>query len=120
MQDLEDLLMTTVYDKNAAIKCFGEEAIFQAAASTFLDEIDVMLDLAADSVSSCLFEEVKEKAHWIKGGLIYLHAAPSAAAAKALEDAARDKQDELLGPCLSKLREEIEKLKSCLKRALEP
>lgn len=101
-----------------ALECFGDEAIFQAAVETFLEEIDSMLEKARHPVEQRVFEEVKEKAHWIKGGLVYLHATPSAEAARQLEVAAEDEDGDRLVPAYSQLLVEVERLKKSLRSTI--
>jgi HPt (histidine-containing phosphotransfer) domain-containing protein len=102
------------YNRDQALRCFGDEDIFQAAVSTFLDEIDAMLEKVAQCVHNHNFDEVKEKAHWVKGGLVYLHATPSADAAKDLEQAAERREAKSLSVCYNKLVHEVERLKTSL------
>jgi HPt (histidine-containing phosphotransfer) domain-containing protein len=105
------------YNREQALRCFGDESIFQAAVSTFLDEIDSMLEKVAQAVRNHSFEDVKEKAHWVKGGLVYLHATPSANAARELEEAAERRDARGLEPCYDKLLAEVQRLKKSLDSA---
>lgn len=105
------------YNREQALRCFGDESIFQEAVSTFLIEIDSMLEKVAHCVHNHHFDDVKEKAHWVKGGLVYLHATPSADAAKDLEVAAEKREAKALQPCYEKLRDEVERLKKSLTSA---
>ena len=102
------------YNREQALRCFGDESIFQEAVGTFLVEIDSMLEKVAQCVHSHHFEEVKEKAHWVKGGLVYLHATPSANAAKELELAADRRDAKALEACYDELVREVERLKQSL------
>lgn len=110
------MLMDT-YNRDQALKCFGDESIFQAAVATFLEEIDSMLEKVAAAVHNHSFDEVKEKAHWVKGGLVYLHATPSANAARDLEDAADRREAKGLESCYEKLKAEVQRLKQSLSSA---
>lgn len=105
------------YNREQALKCFGDESIFQEAVKMFLVEIDSMLEKVAQCVHRQHFDEVKEKAHWVKGGLVYLHATPSADAAKELELAADRREVKALQPCYDKLQAEVERLKQSLSSA---
>ena len=111
------MLMET-YNREQALSCFGDESIFQEAVTMFLVEIDSMLEKVAQCVYSHHFEDVKEKAHWVKGGLVYLHATPSAAAAKELEHAAIRREAKALQPCYEKLVDEGGRLKKSLSSAV--
>ncbi|MCA9780410.1 MAG: Hpt domain-containing protein [Candidatus Eremiobacteraeota bacterium] len=103
-------------DKEKAVECLGDESVFDAMVSSFLEEVDQMMVILADAVSSGDGAVIKEKAHWVKGGLVYLHAHPSAEAAKRLETAVG------LGPIEIKaahdeLCVEVERLKAALSGA---
>lgn len=106
------------YNRDQALRCFGDESIFQEAVSTFLIEIDAMLEKVAQCVHNHHFDDVKEKAHWVKGGLVYLHATPSADAARDLENAADRREAKALQPAYEKLRDEVERLKKSLASAV--
>lgn len=105
------------YNRAEAIRCFGDEDIFQAAVGAFLEKIDAMLESVRPPVEERAFADVKEKAHWVKGGLVYLHAAPSAEAARQLENAADREDGEALLPAFQKLLSEVERLKRSLSSA---
>lgn len=102
------------YNREQALRCFGDESIFQEAVKMFLVEIDSMLEKVAQCVHNHHFDDVKEKAHWVKGGLVYLHATPSAEAAKDLELAAERREAKALQTCFDKLKVEVERLKRSL------
>lgn len=91
----------------------GNEAIFRSAAQHMLAEVDSMMEHVTEAVSCKDPKTIEEKAHWLKGGLAYLHAAPSAEAAQELQKAARlgDSEREA---ALVKLRQEIDRLKTAL------
>lgn len=105
------------YNREQAIRCFGDEDIFQAAVGAFLEKIDAMLESVRPPVEERSFEAVKEKAHWVKGGLVYLHATPSADAARQLEVAADSEDGDALLPAYQKLLIEVERLKKSLSSA---
>lgn len=110
----EGSVLMETYNREQALRCFGDESIFQEAVSTFLIEIDSMLEKVAQCVHSHHFEEVKEKAHWVKGGLVYLHATPSANAARDLEQAAERRDAKALQVCYDKLVSTVDELKKSL------
>lgn len=96
-----------------AIDCLGDKAVFECMVVSFLEEVDQMMVVLAEAVKTGDSEAIKEKAHWVKGGLVYLHAQPSAEAAKKLETAADLGQE-----AFSKAHEELELEVSRLKAAL--
>lgn len=105
----------TPIDKEKAIECLGDESVFETMVVSFLEEVDQMMVILGEAVASGNTETIKEKAHWVKGGLVYLHATPSANAAKDLEEAAE------LGPeqariAHSNLHKEVERLKEALRQ----
>ncbi len=102
------------YDRAKALQCFGDEEIFVAAVSTFLEEIDSMLEQVEVAVEARSLSEIKEKAHWVKGGLVYLHARPSAEAASRLEEAAENEDEDALSEQLNVLKVEVNRLKASL------
>jgi len=80
----------SVIDREKAIQCLGDAAVFEATAASFLTEIDAMMVQLKEVVDAGDEKAIGEKAHWIKGGLVYLHAGPSAEAAKRLQQAAKE------------------------------
>ena len=96
-----------------AIDCLGDRAVFECMVVSFLEEVDQMMVVLADAVKTGDSEAIREKAHWVKGGLVYLHAQPSAEAAKNLELAADLGQE-----ALSRAHEELKRQVSLLKSAL--
>ncbi len=101
-------------DEEKAIECLGGEAVFQMAASHFLVEIDQMMQTLSEAVAQGDPQTISEKAHWVKGGLVYLHAGPSAEAAKNLQKAAPLGQTEIEAAYLA-LQGEVARLKEALK-----
>ena len=100
-------------NKEKAIECLGDEEIFDAMATAFLEEVDQMMVVLNQAVSEGDGAVIKEKAHWVKGGLVYLHAAPSADAAKELEMAV-DLGPERTKAAHEKLCFEVDRLKAAL------
>ena len=100
-------------DKQKAVECLGDEAVFEAMVSSFLEEVDQMMVILAEAVASGDAAVIKEKAHWVKGGLVYLHAGPSAQAAKRLETAI-DLGPEEIKAAHQELCSEVERLKAAL------
>ena len=100
-------------DKAKAIECLGDEAIFETMVASFLEEVDQMMVVLDQAVSEGDETTIKEKAHWVKGGLVYLHATPSADAAKKLEMAA-DLGPERIKVAHEELRLEVDRLKDAL------
>lgn len=103
------------YDQNRALQGFGDAEIFRSAVAHFLLETDPMMESLLAAVERQDFAEVKEQAHRIKGGLVYLHAHPSAAAAKDLEQAAAKTDARAVTTCSERLVAEVERLKQSLR-----
>lgn len=101
-------------DITKAIDCLGDEGVFRLTVESFLSETDSMINCLREAIESGNFEAIKEKAHWIKGGLVYLHAGPSAAAAKELEDAAVGQDLSGVKSVFQRLDGEIARLKKAL------
>jgi Hpt domain len=102
-------------DKVRAVECLGGEDVFLATVTSFLTETDRMMRTLQGAVDSGDCALVSEKAHWFKGGLVYLHAGPSVEAAISLQRAAEAESGELQVAFL-KLVQEIEKLKQALSK----
>lgn len=77
--------MSDPIDRKKAIECLGDEELFASLVSSFLEEIDNMMVVLEEAVTTGKKAAIKEKAHWVRGGLVYLHAHPSAVAAQQLE-----------------------------------
>lgn len=106
------------YDRERALAGFGDEAIFESAVVVFLREYEAMISTVAQAVARLAYEEIREKAHWVKGGLVYLHAHPSAAAAKALEQAACRGDARAVEAAFTLLKDEVSALRASLTSAL--
>ena len=100
-------------NREKAIECLGDEALFDCMVASFLEEVDQMMVVLKQAVLQGDKSVIKEKAHWVKGGLVYLHAGPSADAAKELE-AAADHEPDKVKACHEKLCSEVERLKAAL------
>lgn len=100
-------------DREKAIECLGDEAVFETMVSLFLDEVDQMMVVLDQAVSTGDGVLIKEKAHWVKGGLAYLHARPSENAAKKLEQSVGQGDDKVKA-AHQELRSEVERLKAAL------
>ena len=50
-------------DKEKAVECLGDEAVFDAMVSSFLEEVDQMMVILGEAVSSGDGAVIKEKAH---------------------------------------------------------
>ncbi len=103
------------YDREAAIRAIGGGDILAEVAIVYLEEVDGMLERVENAISARDYKELREAAHWIKGGMVYLHAAPAAQAAKALEVAAKEPpSSEELDRRYQDLQSEMERLRSAL------
>jgi HPt (histidine-containing phosphotransfer) domain-containing protein len=100
-------------DKEKAIACLGDQEIFDTMVTSFLEEVDQMMVVLNRAVVEGDGATIKEKAHWVKGGLVYLHATPSADAAKQLEMAV-DLGPEKTKAAHEKLLFEVDRLKAAL------
>ena len=96
-----------------AQKCLGCPQLFELTADAFLEETDGMMVCLEEAIKAQDRGAIKEKAHWIKGGLVYLHARPSSEAAKKLE-AATAVGPEAIDRAYRELQVEISKLKEAL------
>jgi HPt (histidine-containing phosphotransfer) domain-containing protein len=103
------------YDREQALHSFGDEEIFEQAVGIFLAEIDAMLALLEAGVRQRDFAAVKERAHWVKGGLVFLHAGPSTNAARSLERAAEGQCARTSATAFEELRREVDRLKASLR-----
>ena len=76
------------YDRRKAIENFGGAEVLKEASSVYLEEAQSQYEHLKQALLSQDFERVREVAHLIKGGLVYLHAHPSANAARKIEELA--------------------------------
>jgi len=76
-----------------------------------------MLECLNSAVESADADAVGEKAHCFKGGLAFLHAAPSVEAARHLQDVANKKPSEV-PTAFALLVKEVDRLKRVLERCL--
>ncbi len=104
-------------NRAAALACFGDEAIFSAAVQAFLEENDAMMMTLQEAVEARNFVRIKDRAHWIKGGLVFLHAGPSSQAARDLESAGAAQDPERVQEAFSRLQREVGRLKAALNGA---
>ena len=61
-----------LFDREKAIKCFGNETILVEVLKQFLNEVDPMLARLRQAVAANDREEVRKAVHWFRGGLSYL------------------------------------------------
>ena len=61
-----------LFDREKALKCFGNETILQEVLKQFLAEVDPMLTRLRQAVVANDREEVRKAVHWFRGGLSYL------------------------------------------------
>lgn len=101
-------------DIDSALKCLGSRHVLRVTVESFLAETDAMMACLGEAVEAGDLAAVKDKAHWIKGGLVYLHAEPSSLAAKRLEDSV-SRGMEATGQAFGELQKEISKLKEALR-----
>lgn len=73
------------YDRRKAIENFGGIEILKEASGVYLDEAQAQYEQLEAALVDQDYEKVRELSHLIKGGLVYLHAHPSAEAARRIE-----------------------------------
>lgn len=61
-----------LFDREKALKCFGNETILREVLKQFLAEVDPMLDRLRQAVIANDRDEVRKAVHWFRGGLSYL------------------------------------------------
>lgn len=61
-----------LFDREKALKCFGNETILREVLKQFLTEVDPMLARLRQAVAAQDREEVRKAVHWFRGGLSYL------------------------------------------------
>lgn len=108
--------MSPINLEKAALSLGGSE-ILRSTAEMFLRQTDEMLDELRSAVDSGQMSLVKEKAHWIKGSLVYLHATPSAERARKLERATNLGASEVQN-AFAELEGEVENLRAALEQHL--
>lgn len=98
-----------LFDRDKAIKCFGNETILKEVLKQFLAEVDPMLERLRQAVSANDRDEVRKAVHWFRGGLSYLF---SPAAERACIDLDQQTQLDPLPP----LAEVLDRLESVMRR----
>jgi len=61
-----------LFDKDKALKCFGNETILEEVLKQFLTEVDPMLARLRQAAEANDRDEVRKAVHWFRGGLSYL------------------------------------------------
>lgn len=103
--------MKPAFDRERAVASLGSEELLAEMALAYAEEREDMLSQLLAAVESGDMQAVREKAHWIKGCLVYLHAEPAASAAKELELLATDDaSSETLSGGVTRLTEEMDRL----------
>lgn len=75
-----------LFDKEKALKCFGNEAILQEVLKQFLAEVDPMLARLRQAAAANDREEVRKAVHWFRGGLSYLFSPAAERACLSLDE----------------------------------
>lgn len=111
------------FDREKAIENFGCVEVLREASQVYLDEARKQYIELFKAYERCDFESLREKAHLIKGGLVYLQATPSANLAKEIEDLAEEltekssspDQESKIGRLVEELDVELERLLRALR-----
>jgi HPt (histidine-containing phosphotransfer) domain-containing protein len=61
-----------LFDREKAIRCFGNETILKEVLKQFLSEVDPMLSRLRQAVEAKNRDQVRKAVHWFRGGLSYL------------------------------------------------
>lgn len=61
-----------LFDREKALKCFGNEGILKEVLKQFLTEVDPMVARLRQAAEANDREEVRKAVHWFRGGLSYL------------------------------------------------
>ncbi|MCA9797157.1 MAG: Hpt domain-containing protein [Candidatus Eremiobacteraeota bacterium] len=95
------------FDREKALKTFGSADVLREAGAVYLAEAEGMFGQLRQAAETRDFEALREKAHWIKGGMVYLHATPAAETARAIEQAAKDGEESTLDPLVEQLGQQM-------------
>ena len=61
-----------LFDREKALKCFGNEMILREVLKQFLTEVDPMMARLRQAAQANDRGEVRKAVHWFRGGLSYL------------------------------------------------
>lgn len=102
------------FDREKAIENFGSPDVLREASKVYLEEAMKQYGALVEAYRADDYEQLREKAHLIKGGLVYLQATPSASVAKQIEDIsdsdAAAQQKDVLGELVDELDRELNRL----------
>lgn len=101
-----------LFDREKALKCFGNETILQEVLKQFLAEVDPMLARLRQAVAANDREEVRKAVHWFRGGLSYLFSPAAERACLELDNLTQ-------GDPLPELTVTLDSLESVMRRLQE-
>ena len=108
--------MEPPFDKAKAVQQIGgDEAFWIEVVETFLEEWPVLQEEIERAIGTADATTLRRAAHTLKGSADILSAAPTRAAAMALESLARDGAWDKVPEAASALEEEIERLLPALR-----
>ncbi|MGE0493128.1 MAG: Hpt domain-containing protein [Vulcanimicrobiota bacterium] len=105
----------TAFDRDRALKTFGSTEVLREAGRVYLEEAAGMFERIRKAAEARDFGELRESAHWIKGGMTYLHAAAAADLARSIEELAKAEQVEGLDQAVARLGDEMKALEEELR-----
>ncbi len=106
------------FDREKAIENFGSADVLREASKVYLEEAMKQYGALVEADRADDYEQLREKAHLIKGGLVYLQATPSAMVAKKIEDLSESdgasQHKDALGELVDELDRELDRLLQAL------
>lgn len=108
-------MVTEVFDRDSALAAFGKDSILMAVVTIYLEEAEFARARLQESLASQDLENLRETAHWLKGGFSTLHAPAAREAAASLEAACdRHASFDEMEPLARRLLEEMDRLRAFL------
>lgn len=105
----------TAFDRDKALKTFGSAEVLREAGRVYLEEAASMFERIRTAAEARDFHELRESAHWIKGGMTYLHATSASRLAQAIEELAKTQQVDGLDQAIERLGQEMKALEEELR-----
>ena len=107
--------LMTAFDRDKALKTFGSAEVLREAGRVYLEEAASMFERIRKAAEARDFHELRESAHWIKGGMTYLHATSASRLAQAIEELAKAQQVDGLDQAIERLGQEMKALEEELR-----
>ncbi|MGE0489313.1 MAG: Hpt domain-containing protein [Vulcanimicrobiota bacterium] len=98
------------FDREKALKTFGSADVLREAGAVYLAEAEGMFGQLRQAADARDFDSLREKAHWIKGGMVYLHATPAADTARSIEQLAKERSGDKLDALVLQLGQQMTEL----------